>query len=149
MPHAEIIKNGVVIVKPDPRLRRAVIAAQQFLGKLGKATPGVRTLIRHDQTLHWLHRQIREFAVREKYRGKAVYIALNEKLLSGVKEFSPVIKANAKAFLPIKQLEDGIRSALSTVAKEKIHSEWKKKTKRQVQTYGEPWQHRPTHGKRR
>ena len=149
MAHAEIIQNGVVIVKPDPRLMRAIRLAQQFLGKLGKVIPGMRSLVRHEQMLHWLHRELRDFAARQAYRGKAVYIALDEKILSGVKEFGPLIRANAKLFIPIDDLENGIRNAFSIMAREKIHGEWKKKTRKQVQTYGEPWQHRSSTGRKK
>ncbi|MEK9148115.1 MAG: hypothetical protein AAB650_01635 [Patescibacteria group bacterium] len=142
MAHAEIIQNGVVIVKPDPRLLRAIRVAQQFLGKIGKSIPGVRSLIRHELILRWLHHQLHDFAVKQKYRGKQVYVALDEKLLSGAKDLVALVGDNAKAFLPIGQLENGIRNAFSLIAREKIHSEYRKKTKKQVQTYGEPWRQR-------
>ena len=142
MAHVEIIQNGVVIVKPDPRLLRAVRTAQQFLGKVGKALPGLRSLIRHELILHWLHRQLHDFAVKQKYRGKQVYIVLDDKVLGGAKDLVALVRDNAKLFLPIGQLESGIRNAFSVIAREKIHSEQKRKVKRKVQTYGEPWQHR-------
>ena len=132
MPHAEIIQNGVVIVKPDPRLLRAIRVAQQFLGRLGRIVPGVRALIRHELMLQWLHRELHDFAVRQKYRGKAVYIVLDEKLLSGAKDLVSLVRDNAKSFLPIGQLESGIRNAFSLIAREKIHSEYKKKIKKRV-----------------
>lgn len=138
MPHAEIIQNGVVIVKPDPRLLRAIRTAQQFLDRVGKVLPGVRSLIRHELILRWLHRQLHDFAVKQKYRGKQVYIVLDEKLLGGAKDLVALVRDNAKAFLPIGQLESGIRNAFSLIAREKIQSEQKKKIKKRVQTYGEP-----------
>lgn len=142
MAHAEIIQNGVVIVKPDPRLLRAIRTAQQFLGKVGKALPGLRSLIRHELILHWLHRQLHEFAVKQKYRGKQVYLALDEKLLGGAKDLVALVRDNAKSFLPVDQFESGIRDAFRVIAREKIHGEQKRKAKKRVQTYGEPWQHR-------
>ncbi len=142
MPHVEIIQNGVVIVKPDPRLKRAIQAAQQFLGRIGKAIPGLRSLIRHELILRWLHRQLHEFAVRGKYRGKQVYIVLDEKVLGGAKDLVALVAEHAKAFLPVTQLEEGIRGAFDRIAREKIHMEQQKKVKKRVQTYGEPWQHR-------
>lgn len=157
MPHSEIIQNGVVIVKPDPRMMRAVRIAQQFLGKIassalsagGRALPGVRSLIRHELILHWLHRELHEFAVKQKYRGKQVYVALDEKILGGAKDLVALVRDNARAFLPIGNLENGIRDAFSVIAREKIHSEQKKKIKKRVQTYGEPWQHRSSTGQKR
>lgn len=142
MPHAEIIQNGVVIVKPDPRLLRAIRTAQQFLGKLGGVIPGFRSLIRHELILHWLHKQLEEFTHKQRYRGKQVYVALDEKLLGGAKDLVALVRDNARAFLPIGQLELGIRNAFSLIAREKVHSEQRRKTKKRVQTYGEPWQHR-------
>lgn len=142
MPHVEVIQNGVVIVKPDPRLMRAIRVAQQFLGKLGKAIPGVRSLIRHELMLRWLHRQLHDFAVRQTYRGKAVYLALDDKVLSGAKDLAALVRDNAKSFLPIGRLESGIQSAFKLIAREKIQSEYRKKVKKRVQTYGEPWQQR-------
>lgn len=142
MPHVEIVQNGVVIVKPSPRLRRAIQVAQQFLGRMAKSVPGIRTLIRHELMLQWLHRQIHDFAVRQRYRGKAVYVALDEKILSGAKDLASLVREHAQHFLPIDQLESGIRNAFSVIAREKIRGEWKKKIKKKVQTYGEPWSHR-------
>ncbi|OHA08482.1 MAG: hypothetical protein A3B37_00045 [Candidatus Sungbacteria bacterium RIFCSPLOWO2_01_FULL_59_16] len=157
MAHAEVIQNGVVIVKPDPRLLRAIRTAQQFLGKVGsavlttggKALPGVRSLIRHELILRWLHRQLEDFAHRQKYRGKAVYVVLDEKILSGAKDLVALVRDNAKVFLPIAQLESGIRNAFGLIAREKIHSEQKRKIKKRVQTYGEPWQHRSSTGQKK
>lgn len=149
MAHVEIVQNGVVIVKPSPRMKRAIQIAQQFLGKLTKSIPGVRSLIRHELILQWLHHQLHEFAVRQKYRGKAVYVVLDEKIIGGAKDLTALVRDNAKYFLPIGQLENGIRNAFGLIAKEKIHSEWRKKTKKKVQTYGESWQHRTAHGKKR
>jgi len=157
MPHGEILQNGVIIVKPDPRLKRAVRTTQQFLGRIastalsagGKAVPGVRSLIRQEQMLHWLNRELHGFGTSARYHGKKVYIALDEKILTGVKDLSGLVKENAKMFIPIEQFQKGMRNAFSLIAREKIHGEWKKKIKKQVQTYGEPWQHRPTHGKKR
>lgn len=142
MPHAEIIQNGVVIVKPDPRLKRAVVTAQQFLARITRAVPGLRSLIRQEQMLHWLHRELHDFASSAKYRGKAVYIVLDEKILAGATDLIGLVKSNARYFLPVSQLENGMRNAFSLIAREKIHSEQKRKVKRKVQTYGEPWQHR-------
>lgn len=142
MPHAEIIQNGVVIVKPDPRLLRAIRTAQQFLGKMSRALPGLRSLIRHELILHWLHHQLHDFASSAKYRGKTVYIALDEKLLGGAKDLVALVRGNAKSFLPVGPLESGIRNAFGLIAREKIHSKQKRKVKRKVQTYGEPRQHR-------
>lgn len=150
MPHAEIIQNGVVIVKPDPRLMRAIRIARQFLGRLGsavlttggKAVPGVRSLIRHELVLRWLHRQLEGFAHKSKYRGKQIYIALDEKVLAGAKDLTALVRDHAKSFLPVGHIETGIRSAFSLIAREKIHSEQKRKIKRKVQTYGEPWRQR-------
>lgn len=155
MPHAEIIQNGVVIVKPSPRLKRAIIIAQQFLGRIGKKLPKLRSLIRHELILHWLHRQLHDFAERQRYRGKQVYVVLDEKILSGAlgrpalagqaglaKDLVALVRDNAKDFIPMRQLEDGMRNAFSLIAREKIHSEYKKKIKKRVQTYGEPWYHR-------
>ena len=144
MPHVEIIQNGVIIIKPDPRLKRALQAARQFLGKLGKMIPGVRSLIRHELILRWLHRQLEDFAHKSKYRGKQIYIAVDDKILGGTKDLVTLVRDNAKSFLPIGQLESGIRNAFGLIAREKIHSEQKKKIKKKVQTYGEPWQHRTT-----
>jgi len=142
MAHAEIIQDGVVIVKPDPRLLRAIRTAQQFLGKVGKIIPGVRSLIRHELILRWLHRQLHDFAVKQKYRGKQVYIALDEKLLGGAKDLVALVRDNTKSFLPIFELESGIRNAFSLIARQKIHMERQKKVKKRVQTYGEPWRQR-------
>lgn len=142
MAHVEIIQNGVVIVKPDPRLKRAIQVARQFLDKLGKIIPGVRSLIRHELILRWLHRELEDFAHKSKYRGKQIYIALDDKILGGTKDLMALVRDNAKSFLPIGQLESGIRNAFGLIAREKIHSEQKKKIKKKVQTYGEPWQHR-------
>ncbi len=142
MPHAEIIQNGVVIVKPDPRLKRAVVAARQFLARIAKAIPGLRSLIRQEQMLHWLHRELHDFANSAKYRGKAVYIVLDEKILAGATDLIGLVRDNAKYFLPVSQLENGMRSAFSLIAREKIHREEKRKVKKKVQTYGEPWQQR-------
>lgn len=142
MPHTEVIQNGVVIVKPDPRLKRAIQVARQFLGKLGRAIPGVRSLIRHELILRWLHRQLDEFEHKSKYRGKQIYIALDDKILGGTKDLMTLVRDNAKSFLPIGQLENGIRNAFGLIAREKIHSEQKRKIKKKVQTYGEPWQQR-------
>lgn len=149
MPHAEILQNGVIIVKPDPRLKRALRAAQQFLGKVGKHIPGVRSLIRHENILRWLNREIHRFGTSARYRGKQVYIVLDEKILAGVKDYSALVKANASMFIPIGQLQTGMRNAFGLIAREKIRGEWRKKTKKQVQTYGEAWQHRATHGKKK
>lgn len=149
MSHIEIIQNGVVIVKPDPRLKRAIRTAQQFLGKLLKVIPGVRSLVRQEQMLHWLHRELHEFGARQKYRGKQVYIVLDEKILAGVKDYSALVKANARMFVPITQLQSGMRNAFGLIAREKIRGEWKKKTKKKVQTYGEAWQHRTSTGQKR
>ncbi len=149
MAHGEVLQNGVIVVKPDPRLKRALQTAQQFLGKLGKFLPGVRSLTRHEQMLHWLNRELHDFGTSAKYRGKRVYIALDEKILAGVKDYSSLVKANAKLFIPIEQLQSGMRNAFGLIAREKIHGEWKKKTKKQVQTYGEPWQHRSSTGQKR
>ncbi|GEM_PF-2056585 len=149
MAHGEILQNGVIVVKPDPRLKRAVRTAQQFLGRVGKVVPGMRSLIRQEQMLHWLNRELHGFGTSARYHGKRVYIALDEKILTGVKDLSGLVKANAKMFIPIEQFQVGMRNAFGLIAREKIHGEWKKKTKRQVQTYGEPWQHRATHGKKR
>lgn len=142
MAHAEVIQNGVVIVKPDPRLMRAIRVAQQFLGRLGRVIPGVRSLIRHELILRWLHRELEGFAHKSKYRGKQVYIILDGKLLGGAKDLVALVRDHAASFLPVGQLESGIRAAFSLIAREKIQSEYKKKVKRRVQTYGEPWQHR-------
>lgn len=129
-------------MKPDPRLKRAIVAAQQFLARITKAIPGLRSLIRQEQMLHWLHRELHDFASSAKYRGKAVYIVLDEKILTGATDLIGLVKSNAKQFLPISQLESGMRSAFSMIAREKIHSEQKRKVKKKVQTYGEPWQQR-------
>lgn len=142
MPHADVIQNGVVIVKPDPRMKRAIRIATQFLGRIGRHIPGLRSLVRHELILHWLHREIHEFATRQKYRGKAVYVVLDEKMLSGVKDLAGLVRDNAKNFLPIGQLEDGIRNAFSMISREKIHGEQKRKVKKKVQTYGENWRER-------
>ncbi len=142
MAHAEVIQNGVVIVKPDPRLKRALLGSLQFLGKLTKTVPGVRSLIRHGLILRWLHRELDEFTHKSRYRGKQIYIALDEKLLTGVQDLKALVRANAKSFLPVGQLESGIRAAFAVIARQKIRTEWRKKIKRKVQTYGEPWQHR-------
>lgn len=150
MAHAEVIQNGVVIVKPDPRLKRALLGSLQFLGKLASTTlstgtktvPGVRSLIRHGLILRWLHRELDEFTHKSRYRGKQIYIALDEKLLTGVQDLKALVRANAKSFLPVGQLESGIRAAFAVIARQKIRTEWRKKIKRKVQTYGEPWQHR-------
>ncbi len=142
MPHAEVIQNGVVIVKPDPRLKRAILGALQFLGRLGKAVPGLRSLIRHELILRWLHHEIEDFAHKSKYHGKQIYIALDEKILTGAKDLVSLVRDNTKFFLPVSQLEAGIRNAFALIAREKIQSEHKKKIKKRVQTYGEPWQHR-------
>ena len=142
MAHAEVIQNGVVIVKPDARLKRAIRTAVQFLGKLGKVLPGVRSLIRHELILRWLHRQLEDFAHKSKYRGKQIYVALDERLLGGTQDLALLVRDNAKAFLPIGQLERGLRNAFGLIAREKIHSEYKKKIKRRVQTYGENWRNR-------
>ena len=142
MAHVEIIQNGVVIVKPDPRMKRALQTVRQFLGRIGRVLPGVRSLIRHELILRWLHRELHDFGMRQKYRGKRVYIALDEKVLSGVKDLAGFVKANAKLFVPVDQLEDAMRNAFGVIARAKIRGEWRKKTKRKVQTYGEAWQHR-------
>lgn len=150
MPHTEVIQNGVIIVKPDPRLKRALLGSLQFLAKLTKTVPGVRSLIRHELILRWLHREFEGFAHKSKYRGKQIYIALDDKLLTGAlgrpaglaKDLVALVRANTKSFLPVGQLESGIRSAFSLIAREKIHNEWQRKIKKKVQTYGEPWQHR-------
>ena len=150
MAHTEVIQNGVVIVRPDPRLKRALFGSLQFLGRLAsttlstgaKAVPGVRSLIRHELILRWLHRELEGFAHKSKYRGKQIYIALDEKLLTGAKDLVGLVRANTKSFLPVGQLESGIRGAFSLIAREKIHSERQRKIKKKVQTYGEPWQHR-------
>ena len=142
MSHVEVIQNGVVIVKPDPRMKRAIRIAQQFIDRVGKAVPGLRSLIRHELILHWLHRELRDFAVRQKYRGKTVYVALDEKLLVGAVDLVALVRDNAKRFLPIVQFESGIRNAFGLIAREKIASVQKRKAKKRVQTYGEPWQHR-------
>lgn len=149
MHHGEILQNGVIVVKPDPRLKRAVRTAQQFLGRMGKVIPGVRSLIRQEQMLHWLNREIHDFGTSARYHGKRVYIALDEKILTGVKDLSGLVKDNAKMFIPIEQLQNGMRNAFGMIAKEKIHGEWKKKIKRKVQTYGEPWQHRSSTGQKK
>lgn len=142
MAHAEVIQNGVIIVKPDARLRRALTGSLQFLTRLGRAVPGVRSLIRHELILRWLHRELKDFAHKSRYHGKQVYIALDEKLLPGVQDLKALVRANAKSFLPVGQLESGIRAAFSTIARQKIRTERRKKAKKKVQTYGEPWQHR-------
>lgn len=144
MAHAEVIQNGVVIVKPDPRLRRALEAARQFLGKLGRHLPGLRSLVRHELILHWLHRELHGFAARQRYRGKAVYIALDAKLLGGAQDLVALVRDNARQFLPVGQLEAGIRNAFLLIAREKIRNEQRRKIKRRVQTYGEPWRQRTT-----
>jgi len=134
MSHVEVIQNGVVIVKPDPRMKRAIRIAQQFINRVGKAVPGLRSLIRHELILHWLHRELRDFAVRQKYRGKTVYVALDEKILSGVKDLAGLVKANARHFVPIEELENAMRNAFGLIAREKIRSEWRKKTKKNENT---------------
>lgn len=148
MPHGEILQNGVIVVKPDPRLKRGLRDAQQFLGRVGKHIPGVRSLIRHEQILHWLNRELHDFGTSARYRGKRVYIALDEKILTGVKDLSSLVKENAKMFIAIDQLQNGMRNAFGMIAREKIHGEWRKKTKKQVQTFGEPWQHRSSTGRK-
>jgi len=142
MSHAEIIQNGVVIVKPDPRMKRAIRIAQRFTSQVGKSLPGLRSLIRHELILRWLHRELHDFAVRQKYRGKTVYVALDEKLLEGAVDLVALVRNNAKRFLPIVQFESGIRNAFGLIAREKIASGQKRKAKKRVQTYGESWQHR-------
>jgi len=142
MAHVEVIQNGVVIVKPDARLRRAIQTARQFLNRLGKVLPGVRTLIRHELILRWLHRQLDDFAHKSKYRGKQVYVVIDEKVLSGAKDLVALVRDNTAAFVPMGQLENGLRNAFGLIAREKIRSEYRKKTKKQVQTYGEPWRQR-------
>lgn len=150
MTHTEVIQNGVIIVKPDARLMRAIRLARQFLAKLasaalgagGKTVPGLRSLIRHELILRWLHRELDDFAHKSKYRGKQIYIALDEKILTGAKDLAALVRDHAGAFLPVGQLESGIRGAFQLIAREKIRSEYKKKIKKQVQTYGEPWQQR-------
>ncbi|MBI4120609.1 MAG: hypothetical protein HY454_04055 [Parcubacteria group bacterium] len=135
MAHAEIIQNGVVIIKPDSRLKRAINAAQQFLARVGKKIPGLRSLVRHELMLRWLHREIHDFSERQKYRGKAVYIALDEKILSGVKDLAALVRENSKFFIPIEQLESGMRNAFGLINREKIRGEIKRKTKKKVQTF--------------
>lgn len=154
MPHAEVIQNGVVIVKPDPRLKRALRVSQQFLGKLasaalgagGKAVPGLRSLIRHELILRWLHRELADFAHKSKYRGKQIYVVLDEKLLAGAGDLVALVRNHATSFIPVSQFEDGLRNAFGLIAREKIRSEYKRKAKKRVQTYGENWQSR-THPK--
>ncbi|MEK7108580.1 MAG: hypothetical protein AAB844_00505 [Patescibacteria group bacterium] len=147
MAHVEIIQNGVIIVKPDPRLRRAIRVAQQFLGRVGKSLPGVRSLIRHELILRWLHHQLEDFAHKSKYRGKQIYVALDEKILAGVSDLKDLVEKHAAKFVPIGQLENGMRNAFGLIAREKIHAEQQKKVKRRVQTYGEPWQQRSNSSK--
>ncbi len=142
MTHAEVIQNGVVIVKPDARLKRALTGSLQFLARLGKAVPGLRSLIRHELILRWLHRELEDFAHKSRYRGKQIYIALDDKLLAGVQDLKALVRENAKSFLPVGQLEAGIRSAFSLIARQKIQSEYRRKTRKAVQTYGESWVHR-------
>lgn len=132
MAHAEVIQNGVVIVKPDPRLKRALLGSLQFLAKLGRAVPGVRSLIRRELILRWLHRELKDFAHKSKYRGKQIYIILDEGLLGSTKDLVALVKGNAKAFLPVGQLESGIRKAFTLIAREKIASEQQRKVKKQV-----------------
>lgn len=138
MAHVEIIQNGVVIVKPDPRLKRAIHFAMQFLGKISKSIPGLRSLIRQEQMLRWLHRQLHDFADSAKFRGKAIYVALDESILVGAKDLTSLVRDNAKRFIPIGQLENGIRSAFGLIAREKIRSEYRRKIKKRVQTPYEP-----------
>lgn len=149
MAHGEILQNGVIIVKPDPRLKRALRVVQQFLGKVGKHIPGVRSLIRHENILRWLNREIQRFGTSARYRGKQVYIVLDEKILAGVKDYSALVKVHANMFVPIAQLQNGMRNAFGLIAREKIRGEWRKKTKKRVQTYGEAWQHRLVTGRKK
>lgn len=135
MPHAEVIQNGLVIIKPDPRLKRAIQAAQQFLARIGGKLPGLRSLVRHEMMLQWLHRQVHDFAERQKYRGKQVYIVLDEKILSGAKDLVALVRDNAKNFLPIQQLEGGIRDAFGLIERERIRGDVKKKSKKKAQTF--------------
>lgn len=135
MSHVEIIQNGVVIIKPDSRLKRAISAARQFLAKVGKSVPGLRSLVRHELTLRWLHRQLHDFAERQKYRGKAVYVALDEKILFGAKDLVALVRNNAELFLPIQQLESGIRNAFGLIDREKFRGEVRRKTKKKAQTF--------------
>ncbi len=140
MSHVEVVQNGLVIVKPDPRLRRAIQTAQQFLSKVGKRLPGLRSLVRHEMMLQWLHRQLHDFAERQKYRGKAVYVVLDEKVLAGAlgrpaglaKDLVKLVKDNAKSFLPVQSLETGIRDAFSIIDREKIKGERKRRIKRRT-----------------
>lgn len=135
MPHAEVIQNGVVIVKPDPRLKRAIHVARQFLTRIGKKIPGLRALIRQESMLRWLHRELHDFAERQKYRGKAVFVVLDEKILSGAKDLVALVRDNAKNFLPIGELEDGMRKALSLIEQERVRGGVRRKSKKKAQTF--------------
>ncbi len=135
MPHAEVVQNGVVIVKPDPRLKRAIHAARQFLARVGKKIPGLRALIRQESMLRWLHRELHDFAERQKYRGKQVYIALDEKVLHGAKDLVALVRDNAKTFLPVGDLELGIRNAFGLIERERFRGEVRRKSKRKSQTF--------------
>lgn len=135
MAHVEVIQNGVVIIKPDSRLKRAIHTARQFLTRVGKKIPGLRSLVRHELMLRWLHRELHDFSERQKYRGKAVYIALDEKILAGAKDLAALVRDNAKLFVPIQQLESGMRSAFGLINREKTRGEIKRKTKKKAQTF--------------
>ena len=99
--------------------------------------------------LHWLNSELKDFGTSARYHGKRVYIALDEKILTNVKDLSSLVKDNAKMFIPIEQLHEGMRNAFGMIQREKIHDEWKKKSKKRVQTYGEPWQHRSSTGQKK
>lgn len=135
MAHAEVIQNGLVIVKPDPRLRRAIHFARQFLGRISKKIPGFRSLVRQEMLLRWLHKQVHDFAERQRYRGKQVYIVLDEKILSGTKDFVALVRDNAKSFLAVGELEGAIRNAFGLIERERTRDEIRKKSKKKVQTF--------------
>ncbi|MBI4128636.1 MAG: hypothetical protein HY460_01175 [Parcubacteria group bacterium] len=142
MPHGEILKNGVIVIKPDARMRRVLQGVNQFFGKLTKSTPNVRPLLRQEQILHWLNRELTRIAGRARYHGKAVYLAFDEHMLVGVKDIGTLVKTRKKDFVLLDQFRTRMGATFRLIAREKIRSERKRREKKQVQTYGEPRYHR-------
>ena len=119
-----------------------VKGVNQFVGRIAKGTPNVRPLLRQEQILHWLNRELDRIAGRARYHGKAVYLALDEHMLAGVKDIAALVRTRRKDFVLLDQFRTRMGGAFRLIAREKIRSERKRREKKQVQTYGEPRYHR-------
>lgn len=148
MTHGELIKNGVLVIKPDARLQRAIRDAEHFLMQLSvnNVHGGIRTLVRHEEMLHWLHRELQAF-IGKGMRKDPIFILRN--LKATMPKDIKFAMRDPSAFTPLEGLENKIRDAFQKIAIAKIHHETQSKKKKRVQSGAEPWQHRANQAKGR